>query len=157
MITGTPVYDICTISDSGQDDILISRFAPYLAHHKNLFAAHKHTFYHLVLFTEAAGTHNIDFENFDARPYQIYFMVPGQVHSWAFKGHVDGYVINFSEAFFQSFLLNPGYIGNLPFFSGDLKDAVINLPQAVHEPLRLLFEEIILESEDAEVQGIDMI
>src|SRR6202012_1723267 len=95
---------------------------------------------------------------FKAEPYQIYFMIPGQVHSWAFEGHVNGYVINFSAAFFQSFLLNSGFIENLPFFNGDLKHAVINLPKALHEPITLLFEEIIKEAEGNEkVQQMDML
>jgi len=157
MVSTTPVYDICTISDSGQDDLLVSRFAPYLEHHKNLYAAHKHTFYHLVLFTKAAGSHTIDFETFKAEPYQIYFMIPGQVHSWAFEGLTDGYIINFSAAFLQSFLLNSGYIENLPFFSGNLKDAVINIPEALCDEVVTVFEEIIKESESRALQSMDMV
>jgi len=97
-----PVYDIGTLSDFKQEDILISRFAPYLAIHKNLHLPHKHNFYHLLLFTEGSGSHAIDFVNFAVKPYQVYFMSPGQVHGWSFEGKVDGYVINFSPAFFQS-------------------------------------------------------
>lgn len=157
MLPGTPVYDICTLSDFKQDDILISRFAPYLNHHKNLYAAHGHTFYHVVLFTHGAGSHTIDFESFDVKPYQIYFMIPGQVHSWSFEGFTDGYIINFSASFFQSFLLNPAYPETLSFFSGDLKDAIINLPQGLHHQILGLFEEIIKESEVNGWQSTDML
>jgi AraC family transcriptional activator of pobA len=157
MIQSTPVYDICTLSDFRQDDIIVSRFAPYLLHHKNLHAAHKHTFYHLVLFTRGAGSHTIDFENFKVTPYQIYFMIPGQVHSWNFEGFTDGYVINFSSAFFNTFLLNPAYAENFSFFSGDLKDAVIEVPQKLQAKIFILFEEIIRESESGETQATDMI
>src|SRR5882757_2173875 len=72
-----PVYDICNLSEFKQHDILISRFAPYLAIHQHLKLAHKHSFYHLLLFTEGGGTHAIDFKSFTVRPYQIYFMIPG--------------------------------------------------------------------------------
>src|ERR1700761_2818081 len=157
MIQSTPVYDICTLSDFRQDELLISRFAPYLAHHKNLSAAHRHTFYHLVLFTDAAGTHTIDFERFTARPWQIYFMIPGQVHSWSFNDFVDGYIINFSASFFQSFLLNAGYPDRFPFFSGDLKDAVIDLPPSLHPKIKSLFEDIITEWERNDAQAADML
>ena len=128
MLQNIPLYDICSLSDINQDDILVSRFAPYLDTHKNLVATHRHTFYHLVLFTAGAGTHTIDFESFEVKPRQIYFMIPGQVHSWAFKGVTDGYIINFSASFIQSFLLQHGYLDNFSFFSGNLTDAVINLP-----------------------------
>jgi len=152
-----PIYDICTLSEFKQEDILISRFAPYLAQHHNLSLAHKHTFYHLVLFTEGAGTHAIDFEQFEVKPYQIYFMIPGQVHSWGFEGHVDGYVINFSAQFFQSFLLKPDYLEQFSFFNGSLKDAVVDLPAEVQKEVIALFEQLITESEKSERLGTDMV
>lgn len=119
-----PVYDICNLSDFKDEDILISRFAPYLARHKNLQLPHRHNFYHLVMFTEGSGTHAIDFQSFKVNPYQIYFMVPGQVHSWDFKGNIDGYVVNFSVPFFQEFLHRADYLEQFPFFNGTLKDKV---------------------------------
>ncbi|SHN10634.1 AraC family transcriptional regulator [Mucilaginibacter sp. OK098] len=156
MLQSTPVYDICTLSDFRQDDILVSRFAPYLNHHKNLHAAHRHTFYHVVFFTDGAGSHTIDFENFVVKPNQIYFMIPGQVHSWSFEGFTDGYIINFSDSFFQSFLLNASYLEKFPFFSGDVNDAVINLPQDLHPQIKNLFEEIIKEWESSPMQTTDL-
>lgn len=152
-----PVYDICTLSEFKQEDILISRFAPYLAQHHNLSLAHKHTFYHLVLFTEGAGTHAIDFEQFEVKPYQIYFMIPGQVHSWGFKGPVDGYVINFSIQFFQSFLLKPDYLEQFSFFNGSINDAVVDLPATVQPEIISLFEQLITESKKGERLGADMV
>ncbi len=157
MLPGTPIYDICTLSDFGQDDIIISRFAPYLEHHKNLHAAHRHTFYHLVLFTHGAGSHTIDFKNFDVEPYQMYFMIPGQVHSWQFEGFTDGYIINFSTSFFRSFLSDPLYPESFSFFSGELKDAVINIPAELHSRVFLLFEEIIKEAEERKIRSVDML
>jgi AraC family transcriptional activator of pobA len=152
-----PVYDICTLSEFKQDDILISRFAPYLAQHHNLSLAHKHTFYHLVLFTEGAGAHAIDFEQFEVKPYQIYFMIPGQVHSWSFEGAVDGYVINFSVQFFQSFLLKPDYLEQFSFFNGSINDAVVDLPDTAKTDITSLFEQLITESEKGERLGTDMV
>ena len=96
MKKGFPVYDICKLSDYQQDDVLISRFGTYLKKHKDLHFPHKHNFYHLVLFTKGAGSHTIDFKMFDVEPYQVYFMTPGQVHSWDFEGEVDGYLVHFS-------------------------------------------------------------
>jgi AraC family transcriptional activator of pobA len=157
MLPATPVYDICTLSDFKDDDIIISRFAPYLNHHKNLSAAHRHTFYHLVLFTEGSGSHAIDFENFTVKPYQIYFMIPGQVHSWNVDGFTDGYIINFSASFFRSFLSNPMYPESFSFFSGEIKNAVIDLPENLHQKINNLFEEIIKESENKQAQGADML
>lgn len=157
MLQSTPVYDICTLSGFRRDDILISRFAPYLVRHKNLYAAHRHTFYHVVFFTKGAGSHTIDFESFAVKPGQIYFMIPGQVHSWSFEGLTDGYIINFSESFFQSFLLNAAYCRNFSFFSGNVTDAVIDLPADLHQQIKELFEEIIQEWERTPGPNADLL
>ncbi len=157
MEQNTPIYDICTLSPNGADDILISRFAPYLDHHKNLSTAHRHSFYHLVLFTEGAGTHAIDFVEFNVKPYQVYFMIPGQVHSWNFEGLTDGYIINFSPTFFQPFLLNPAYAESFSFFRGDAKTSVIDLPVSLHQKVKELFEGIIRESTNNDSSAADMI
>ncbi len=152
-----PIYDICKLSDFQQDDLLISRFGAYLQKHKDLYFPHKHTFYHLVLFTKGAGKHSIDFKTFDVTPYQIYFMIPGQVHSWNFEGDVDGYVIHFTLPFFQSFLLKNEYLEQFPFFSGLTDDAVIQIEPSLQQEIISLFENIITESEKPERMGIDMI
>ncbi|WP_183559099.1 helix-turn-helix domain-containing protein [Mucilaginibacter sp. SP1R1] len=157
MLQNIPLYDICSLSDINQDDILINRFAPYLDMHKNLFATHRHSFYHLVLFTDGTGTHTIDFESFDVKPGQIYFMIPGQVHSWGFSGFTDGYIINFSASFIQSFILQHGYLDGFSFFSGNLADAVINLPTETYNAVRPLFEAILAEVATPAASASDMI
>jgi AraC family transcriptional activator of pobA len=152
-----PIYDICTLSGYKQEDIMMSRFAPYLAVHKNLHHAHKHNFYHLVLFTEGSGHHTIDFEQFPVDAWQIYFMVPGQVHSWSFKGPVDGYVINFSVPFLKSLLLKPDYLEQFQFFSGQASGSVINIPEDARTDIKNVMEQIINEGQDNQRMGADMV
>jgi len=152
-----PVYDIGHLAEFKQDDILISQFAPYLKIHKNLQQAHKHTFYHLVFFTEGAGSQTIDFQKFEVKPYQIYFMVPGQVHHWAFERKVDGYVVNFSPKFFQSFLLKPDYLEQFPFFSGNANEAVINVEENLRIKLIGLFEKLLIETVENQRTALDMV
>lgn len=157
MKSGFPIYDICTLSEYQQHDILIDRFGAYLQKHRNLHFPHKHNFYHLVLFTKGGGTHAIDFTTFNVQPGQIYFMIPGQVHSWFFDGETDGYIINFSSSFFNSFLLKPEYPETLPFFSGNLDDMVINLTKKAKSTVVSLFEEIIEETTGHDRFSFDMI
>ena len=157
MQTNIPRVDISTLSAYRDDDILISRFAPYLAIHPNLTAPHRHSFYHLLFFSEGGGKHTIDFNHFDVKPYQIYFMVPGQVHSWDFDGHVDGYVVNFSSSFFQSFLLKSEYINSFSFFNGITPESVIDLQESVQQQIFSLFERLISESQQHNVFKEDMV
>jgi AraC family transcriptional activator of pobA len=152
-----PTYDICTLSHQQQDEILISRFAPYLKSHTNLHLAHKHSFYHLVFFTKGGGMQTIDFQNIPVKPFQIYFMIPGQVHSWAFEGGVDGYIINFSAAFFQSFLLKADYLDDFAFFSGIADESVIDIPKPFQNKFISLFEELVDENGSIKPMGADLV
>lgn len=152
-----PVYDICALSDHQHEDLLVSRFAPYLQKHHNLSLPHKHTFYHVVLFTKGSGTHAIDFKTFAVQPYQIYFMAPGQVHRWNFDGPVDGYIINFSARLFHSFLLRPDYLEGFSFFSGNIDDEVINLTPESQNEIERVFEQLLAESTALNRGSTDMI
>ncbi|MDB5001940.1 MAG: transcriptional regulator, AraC family [Mucilaginibacter sp.] len=151
-----PIYDICSLTQK-KDDLLISRFAPYLKSHRNLHLAHKHSFYHLVFFTQGGGSQTIDFQQVPVKANQIYFMIPGQVHNWAFKGEVDGYIVNFSVPFFQSFLLKTNYLEDFPFFTGIINDAVIDIPTGQQEKVIALFEELIHEIEEPKPLEMDMV
>lgn len=138
-----PTLDICILSETRDSEFVVERFSSYLRHHKNLNFPHRHNFYHVVFFTEGAGSHSIDFHKFSVVPGQIYFMVPGQVHSWNFEGNIDGYVVNFTSEFFQSFLLRHDYLEMFSFFNGISQDSVINLAQDLLEPIKERFEDLL--------------
>lgn len=153
-----PVYDIATLSEQQEHELQISRFAEYVEnHHKDLHSPHRHNFFHLVLFTKGSGSQTIDFESFPVKPFLVYFMIPGQVHSWNFNGEVDGYIINFSESFFQSFLARHDYLNQLPFFSGRALDSVGNIPEELQQTVVALFEDILKEYRSAQPLAADLI
>jgi len=153
-----PVYDICTIDQRAQKDLLVERFAAYLEkHYGHLHRPHRHSFYHLVLFTKGKGSHTIDFERFQVQPYQVYFMVPGQVHSWHFEGEVDGYIVHFNDVLFTSFLQNNHYLQQFYFFQGKAEDSICQLPVATHSVVSSLFETMLQEMQHGKEQNIDMI
>lgn len=152
-----PVYDINTLPGFRREDLLISRFKPYSVNHKHLHYPHRHNFFHLLLFTEGSGMHAIDFQNFPVKPYHIYFMVPGQVHSWDFEIPADGYVVNFSASFFQQFLLRPNYLETFSFFQGDAADSAFEIPVEMRPKIKALFENILHENEGNEHLNIDLI
>lgn len=157
MKTDIPVYNINSFSEFRNEDILVSRLSSYWATHQDLHYSHRHSFYHIVLFTKGAGTHIIDFQTFPVNPYQMYFMIPGQVHNWDFNGPVDGYVINFSISFFQSFLLKPDFLEEFIFFSGSVSDSVIQLPSALELKISGVFEEILSEGTENKPFGLNLV
>ncbi|HEX2606667.1 MAG TPA: helix-turn-helix transcriptional regulator [Flavisolibacter sp.] len=153
-----PVYDICTIDGTSQRDLLIERLSPYLEkHYHDLHRPHRHSFFHLVLFTKGKGSHTIDFTRFPVKPFQIYFMVPGQVHSWHFEGRPEGYIVHFHEALFTSFLQNHQYLEQLPFFSGVSEDGVIQLQADIQEAVEQIFEKLLTELEASRPGSLDLI
>lgn len=137
-----PVYNLRHLvkEDRKQEELQVERLELYLGkHYQQLHTPHRHTFYHLVLFTSGRGSHTIDFAGFTVKPFELYFMIPGQVHSWHFKGTPEGYVINFSEQLLRSFLLDQHYLERFSFFSGNSEDCVCRLPvSAQAEGVRLM-------------------
>lgn len=106
---------------------MVEDLAGYLARNKNLVFPHRHNFYHFLLFTKGAGSHSIDFERFDVEAGQIYFMIPGQIHTWDFVGEMEGYVVNFDKDLFKNILLRPDYLSNFSFLSGLVRDEVFQV------------------------------
>jgi AraC family transcriptional activator of pobA len=157
MKSDIPVYDIQNFKAYKNDGILVSRFGYYAKQHQHLHAAHRHSFYHLVLFTEGIGKQQIDFKKFDVKPGLIYFMVPGQVHSWDFETEPDGYIINFSSDYLSSFLLKPDYLQNFSFFSGQPENQVIELVKDVEQNSISILEDILKEGENEHPINDDLV
>lgn len=157
MKTNIPVYDIENFKAYKNDGILVSRFGYYSQQHQHLHSAHRHTFYHLVFFTEGTGKQQIDFRNFDVKAGLIYFMVPGQVHSWDFHTKPEGYIINFSQDYLSSILLKPDYLQNFPIFSGQPDSQVINLPFELQEKAVGIFEDILKEGQNSKSFQDDLV
>lgn len=157
MKQGIPIYDICTIDKNVNPNLLIERLDQYLLkHYSSLHKPHRHTFYHLVLFTSGTGSHTIDFESFSVNDYQMYFMSPGQVHSWHFESEMQGYIIHFGEELFSSFLQKQDYIQQFSFFSGDSKDGVLTIPAQSRNEIENLFNRL-LDEVGRRSESLDMV
>jgi AraC-like DNA-binding protein len=142
-----PVYDICTLNfvQPLHEDVIARPLALYLDEHPNLHFPHRHSFYHLVLFTQGCGSHTIDFEEFPVLPGQLYFMSPGQVHGWNFEPGVDGYIINFSEDLFRHFLADRQYLDQFAFMHGLAGDCVIPLSSSAFTAITAVCRQLVAE------------
>ncbi|WP_199118335.1 helix-turn-helix transcriptional regulator [Pedobacter sp. ASV28] len=152
-----PVYDIQNFKAYKEDGILVSRFGYYASQHQHLHQAHRHSFYHLVFFTKGNGKQQIDFKNFDVKPGLIYFMIPGQVHSWNFESDPDGYIINFAVNYFSSFLLKQDYLSHFSFFNGKPENQVLVLDEPTAEKITLIFEDILREGQNETTINDDLV
>lgn len=61
---------------------------------------HRHDFYNILFIQEGSGTHTIDFVTYEVKPCSIFFLTPGQVHSWNLSPDVKGFTIFFSAEFY---------------------------------------------------------
>ena len=118
-----PLFDPCHFNEHKK--VIVSRFAVFVKKFKKTTFPRRHDFYHMVLFTEGSGKFSIDYQTCSIKPYQFYFMTPGQVHDWHFKGETDGYVINFPAQFFQSFLLKTDYLDQFFFLMETFRIALL--------------------------------
>ncbi|MDQ7948317.1 MAG: helix-turn-helix transcriptional regulator [Pedobacter sp.] len=157
MKSSIPVYGIENLKAYKNDGILVSRFGVYANQHHHLHRAHRHTFYHLVFFTDGEGTQKIDFKQFPVKPGLIYFMAPGQVHSWDFTAPPEGYIINFSSDYLGSFLWKKDYLDQFVFFNGQPEDQVYELPTELQKKITTIFEDILREGQHQEPVDDDLV
>ena len=154
-----PVYDIASLKDNKQalSEMIAEPFAAYLKVHPNLHTPHRHSFYHIVLFTKGKGYHTIDFEKFKVGAGQVYFMSPGQVHSWHFEEGVDGYVINFSADIFHNFLADKQYLEQFTFFRSNALESVFKLPEQTCSEVIAIIENIIKQVHAQATSNVDLV
>jgi AraC-like DNA-binding protein len=154
-----PVYSICSLNDNItlSNDIIADQFGHYLEVHKDLHFPHRHSFYHLVYFTKGSGNHSIDFIKFPVEAGQIYFMNPGQVHTWDFKSDPEGFIINFSDHYVTALLADAKYLQKFSFFVGIANQQVITIPKAARQKLETLFQTIVDESYTSNEMKDDLI
>ena len=142
-----PTYSICNLlgADRCMAEFVAVRLKDFVASHQGLYFPHRHDFYQIVLFTQGGGRHSIDFKHYDIVPNQVYYMAPGQVHSWFFDENTDGLLINFNESFFASVYQNAHYLRDFPLFNTISTSPVNMLDAANYQKMMGVFGQILDE------------
>nr|WP_315029229.1 helix-turn-helix transcriptional regulator [uncultured Chryseobacterium sp.] len=83
--------------------------------HQHIEKPHRHDFYATVLFTKGTGIHEIDFQKYDVSEGSLFFLSPGQIHSWELSEDIDGYIFFCSQEFYEMHYVNQK-LRNFPFF-----------------------------------------
>lgn len=83
--------------------------------HRHLEKPHRHDFYATILFTKGKGIHEIDFQKYEVSPGSLFFMSPGQIHSWELSQDIDGYIFFCSQDFYEMHYVNQK-LRSFPFF-----------------------------------------
>ncbi len=115
---------------------------------------HKHSYYEMCFFTDGTGEHEIDFINHPITSPSIHFLRPGQVHLIK-RGEVyKGYLVVFSEEFynlrFQNLEIIPGY----PLVTKLENGPILNLSKALfeefHQLVKYIEKELVESDSDSE-------
>lgn len=65
---------------------------------------HLHGFYEIIWFQKGSGTHYVDFNQYPIAPGTIFFISPGQIHSFDTKHDQEGYVLKICAELFDDFV-----------------------------------------------------
>lgn len=80
-------------------------------------APHSHQYYTLIWSQNASGKHIIDYQEYEMKPDDIFFVSPGQIHQIEHTPGPEGWVILFSCDFLSKNYVNDGFISDLNLFS----------------------------------------
>jgi AraC family transcriptional activator of pobA len=78
---------------------------------------HRHNFYTVLLVEKANGTHTIDFNDYELRGEQVFFISPGQVHQVSEQEKSYGFAIVFSNQFLVENNIPVSFIEDLNLFN----------------------------------------
>ena len=77
---------------------------------------HRHDYYTVLIIKQANGLHKIDFESYELKENQIYFVSPGQVHQVIEKEKSYGCAMTFSTDFLLQNSIPLAFISDLNLF-----------------------------------------
>lgn len=111
---------ILNISQFEAEESLSNFYSNDLSLHlkKNALIVHKphsHNFYLCVFFTQGEGSHEIDFNTYKVSKGSVFFLRPGQTHSWSFTDQPKGYIFFHTQDFYEFYFLNKK-LSQFPFY-----------------------------------------
>lgn len=104
---------------------------------------HRHSYYAVFFFISGTGVHTIDFEDFSIEPGTMFFLKPGQVHSWRLDSAFSGFALKVSREFCASLSQSPLLAAEFPFFAH--RESSPRLKVSDNRQLRNDFERLIAE------------
>lgn len=94
---------------------------------------HKHNYYEVCFFTGGSGEHEVDFQTHKIISPGIHFLRPGQVHVIRRGKEYQGYLLVFSEEFFNLNFQNMEVIPGYPLITQLENGPILNLTQEQYE------------------------
>ncbi|GGG58970.1 AraC family transcriptional regulator [Epilithonimonas arachidiradicis] len=112
---------------------------------KHIENPHRHDSYVTVLFTNGTGTHEIDFNTYDVSAGSLFFLLPGQVHSWKLSDDAKGFIFFTSPEYYDLHYINLK-LKDYPFFGSPNISRKINIENQDMNKIVSLLQ--VIESEN---------
>ena len=97
------------------------------ARHQPRRGIHQHKHHEILIIKKGSGSHLVDFERFDIKPNQIYFLRPGQVHEFSPNPGAEFYFIAFDKD--EVMLHAPTELRQFEFFQSFHCDGPVHLDE----------------------------
>ena len=143
---------ILNIQQFEKEDTLSNFYSNALSLHikKNADIVHKphsHDFFLCVLFTEGTGTHEIDFTAYTVSKGSVFFLRPGQTHSWKFSSIPKGYIFFHTQDFYEFYFLNKK-LKQFPFYYSYKNPPNLILKESQINGIERRFKDLNIEYHD---------
>lgn len=103
MSSQVPIYQLQSFPRHESNTLFyMTRLEKLVQEFKGIDQPHSHAFYLVMWLSAGSGTHTIDFKTYPIRPCQLYFLTPGQVHSWQLSADAQGFNLFFEPNFFRN-------------------------------------------------------
>lgn len=106
-----------------------------------VYKPHKHDFYLCIFFTQGTGIHEIDFYSYEVKPGSIFFLKPGQTHSWKFTSKPNGYIFFHTQSFYELNSSNH-LLNQFPFYYSQKNTPSLYLKESEITELTIKFNEL---------------
>ncbi|WP_276166617.1 AraC family transcriptional regulator [Zobellia alginiliquefaciens] len=133
--------------DSSSVEFYSNNLAAHLEKNKGIVhKPHKHDFFLCVLFLEGSGIHEIDFSSYPIKKGSLFFLKPGQTHSWKFNSPVEGYIFFHTQPFFE-LSVSDVKLHQFPFYYTYKNPPNLSLNETQLQKIEVCFKEINEEYE----------
>ena len=142
-----PVYKIENFEETiFKNNFYVNSFANHLKKHRFIEELHRHNFYLLVFFTQGSGIHSIDFKKYTIQKGSLFFMQPGQMHSWKLSEDIEGYIVFYTKEIFDLYFKGKR-IENYAFFESFQDHSEMLLSDEKSKQLQVYFNLMLEEKE----------
>lgn len=106
---------------------------------------HSHSFYQIIWFIQGKGEHFIDFENYEIKANQLFFIAKNQVHYFDKNSVHQGYLIHFNESFLLNNEVDIDFFLNYSIFNNK-QEPYFQIPSELSETISTYFSQIKKEA-----------